>query len=46
MLTWNNIARVHRVLIFDEAESIHQLDLGNFASAMGRKVSFNIGLGS
>ena len=46
MLTRNNIARIHRILVFDEAESIHQLNLGNLASAMGREVSFDVGLGS
>lgn len=46
MLTRNDVARVHRILVFDKAESIHQLNLGNLTSAMGREVSFDIGLGS
>jgi hypothetical protein len=43
--TRNNIAGVHGILVFDEAEAIHELDLGDFAGTMGRKVRLNIGLG-
>lgn len=42
--TWNNITRVHRVLVFDEAETIHQLDFHNFAGAMGTEVILDVGL--
>jgi len=44
-LTRDDISRVHRVLVLDEAEAIHQLDLGDLSRAMGRKVSLDIGLG-
>lgn len=43
-LTWNDVARVHGILIFDEAKAIHQLDLCDLASAMGTEVSLDIGL--
>lgn len=43
-LTGNNVARVQGVLVFDEAESIHQLDLGDFASAMGCEMGLDISL--
>lgn len=45
-LTRDNVASIHGVLVFDEAEAVHQLDLGDFSGAMSRKVSLNIGLGS
>ena len=44
-LTRNDVARVHRVLVLDEAEAIHELDLGDLASAMGREMGLDIGLG-
>jgi hypothetical protein len=44
-LTWNNIARIHRILVLNKAEAVHELDLGDFSGAMGRKVAFNVGLG-
>jgi hypothetical protein len=44
--TRDDIARVHVVLVLDEAEAIHELDLGNLAGAMGVEVVLNIGLGS
>lgn len=46
MLTRNDIASIHRILVFDEAKTVHQFDLGDFASAMGREVSLDISLGS
>lgn len=46
VLTRDNIARVHVVLVLDEAKAIHELDLGNLAGAMGVEVVLNIGLGS
>jgi hypothetical protein len=30
-LTWNNIPRVHRILILNEAEATHDLNLVNLA---------------
>lgn len=44
-LTRNDVPRVHGILVLDEAEAVHELDLGDLASAMGCKVAFNIGLG-
>jgi len=44
--TWHDIARVHGILVLDEAEAIHQLDLGDFTGAMSVEVVLNIGLGS
>lgn len=44
--TWHNIASIQRILILDEAETIHQLYLCDLTSAMFRKVSLDIGLGS
>lgn len=46
MGTWDDITRIHGVLVLDEAEAIHELDLGNLAGAMGVEVVLNIGLGS
>lgn len=43
--TWNNITGVHGILVLDEAEAVHQLDLCNLSSAMGAKVGLDIGLG-
>jgi hypothetical protein len=45
-LTWNNIAGIHRILILDEAETIHQLHLCDFSGAMFREMRLDIGLGS
>lgn len=44
-LTRNDVSRIHGILVLDEAEAIHELDLGDLASAMGSEVAFNIGLG-
>lgn len=45
LLTRNDIARIHRVLVLDKTEAVHELDLGNLASAMGREVGFNVSFG-
>ena len=45
-LTRDNILSVHGILVLDETEAVHQLDLGDFSGSMSRKVSLNIGLGS
>lgn len=45
-LTRNDVSGIHRILVFDEAKAVHQLDLGDFSGAMSRKVSLDIGLGS
>ena len=44
--TRNDISSIHGVLVLDEAESVHQLDLGDLAGAMAGKVSLDVGLGS
>ena len=44
--TRNHIARVHRVLVLNETEAIHELNLGDLAGAMGVEVVLNIGLSS
>lgn len=41
-----HIARIHGVLVLDEPEAIHELNLGDLAGAMGVEVILNIGLGS
>lgn len=41
-LTRNNITRVHGIFVLDETKAVHQLDLGDFASAMGREMGLNI----
>lgn len=46
LLTWYDIARIHRILILDEAEAIHELNLGDLTRAMSVEVVFNIGLSS
>jgi hypothetical protein len=42
----NNIASIHGIFVFDEAESVHELDLGNFAVSMGSEVALHISAGS
>jgi len=44
-LTRDDITRVHGILVFNESKAIHELDLGDFARAMGRKVILNISFG-
>lgn len=44
-LTRNDIARIHCIFVFDESETIHKFNLGDFASAMSVEVSFNISFG-
>jgi hypothetical protein len=44
--TGNHIARIHRILVFDESEAIHEFDLGDLSSAMGVEVGLDISLGS
>jgi len=41
----HNVARIHRILVLNEAKAIHQLDLSDIPGAMGREMSLNIGLG-
>lgn len=46
MKSRNDVARVHGILVLDEAEAIHELDLGYLSGAMGVEMILNIGLGS
>jgi hypothetical protein len=44
-LTRNDVARVHSVLVLDETEAVHELDLSDLASAMGLEVALDVCLG-
>ena len=44
-LTGNDVAGVHGVLVLDEAEAVHELDLGDLTGSMAGEVVLNIGLG-
>lgn len=44
--TWHNVTRIHRVLILDEAETVHQLHLCDVSGAMLCEMRLDIGLGS
>ena len=44
-LTWNNITGIHGIFILNEAEAIHELDLGDLAGSMGLEMGLNVGLG-
>jgi hypothetical protein len=44
--TWNDVTSVHGIFVLDEAKAIHELNLGDLASAMGVEMILNIGLGS
>lgn len=44
-LTRNNIAGVHGILVLDETKAVHELDFGNLAGSVSRKVGFHVGLG-
>ena len=41
-LTRDNISRIHRIVVLDEAKAVHELDLGNVASTMGLEVVLDI----
>jgi hypothetical protein len=43
--TWNYVSSIHGIIILDEAEAVHELDLDDLSSAMLGKVGFNVGLG-
>jgi len=45
ILTRDDVTRIHGVLVLNEAEAIHELDLGDLASAMGLEVGLYFGLG-
>jgi hypothetical protein len=42
--SWDDIAGIHGVLVFDESEAVHELDLGNLAGSMRREMRLNISL--
>ena len=41
-LTRNHISRIHRIIILDEAEAVHQLDLCDVTSAMSLEVGLDV----
>lgn len=43
-LTWDNILRIHRIIVLEKAEAIHELDFFDITGAMRTKVLFDIGL--
>ena len=45
-LTWNDIARIHSILVLNEPESIHELDLGDIAGAVSVEMCLDSGFGS
>lgn len=45
-LTRNDITGIHGILVFDESEAIHELDLGDLSGAMSVEMRLDIGLGS
>ena len=44
-LTGNDVAGVHGVFVLDEAEAVHELDLGDLTSSMAGEVVLDVGLG-
>lgn len=44
--TGNHIAGIHSILVLDESEAIHELDLGDLSSAMGVEMRLDVCLGS
>ena len=44
-LTGHNVPGVHGILVLDEAESIHKLDLSDLTGTVSCEVSLDIGLG-
>jgi hypothetical protein len=42
MESWDDIASVHGVLVFDESEAAHELDLCNLAGSMLLKMRLHI----
>jgi hypothetical protein len=43
--TGDHISRIHRIAIFDEAETVHEFDLGDLACSMCLEVILDIGFG-
>jgi hypothetical protein len=44
-LTRYNITSIHSILVLNEAEAIHELDLSDLTSSMRCEVGLHIGLG-
>jgi hypothetical protein len=44
-LTRNDVAGIHSILVLDETEAVHQLDLSDLSGTMGIEVGFDICLG-
>jgi hypothetical protein len=42
----HDITRIHGVLVLDETEAVHELDLGDLASSMGGEMLLNVTLSS
>ena len=40
--TWNNVSRIHCIVILDKPEPIHELNLGDIASSMRFEVFLDI----
>ena len=45
-LTRNDITGIHGILVFDESEAIHELDLGDLSGAMSVEMGLDISFGS
>lgn len=41
-ITWDDVTGIHRILIFDEAKPVHQLDLRDLSGAMGAEMFFDV----
>jgi len=41
-LTWDNVSSIQRIFILNETKAIHNLDVGNLASALAVEVIFNV----
>jgi hypothetical protein len=45
ILTWDDVSCIPGIFVLNEAKAIHELNLGDFASAMATEMFFDIGLG-
>jgi hypothetical protein len=45
MLTRNDITCIQGIAVLNETKAIHELDFGDFSSAVGGEEGFHIGLG-
>lgn len=46
VFTWDDVARIHGVLVLDEAEAIHEFDLGDLASSVSLEMGLDVCFGS